>query len=99
MGSKITFYNEIAHKHDLAQPVDDMAGWQHYQARPQGFELCEIREPLFQHLMRIGYDFSQEFFNSEEIKLLISDVKEVLGRDAERLAVFLEANPHKVYTK
>lgn len=98
MGNKITFYNEIAYQHDLVQPADDAAGWEHYQARPEGFALCEIQQQLFQHLMQIGYDFSQGCFESEEIKLLTSDVQEFPGIEAQRLALFLEANPHKVYT-
>ena len=98
MSTTITFYNEIAYQHDLAQPADDAAGWEHYQARLEGFALCEIRQPLFQYLMQIGYDFSQEFFESEDIKLIVCDVKEFPDIDAQRLASFLEANPHKVYT-
>ena len=99
MPRTITFYNEIAYEHDLAQPADDEAGWEHYQARPEGFALCEIRKPLFQHLMQIGYDFSQGFFESEEIKLLVCDAKEFPDVDGQRLASFLKVNPHKVYTK
>ena len=99
MGNKITFYNEIAYQYDLAQPADDAAGWEHYQARPEGFALCEIRQPLLQHLMQIGYELSQGCFDSEEIKLLTSDVQEFPGIDAQMLALFLEANPDKIYIK
>ena len=99
MATTITFYNEIAHQHNLHEPADDVAAWDHYQSRPKDFALCEIPQSLFYHLLQIGHDFSKGVFSEEGVKLLISDTKEFPGSDAQRLTSFLEANPHKVYTK